>query len=824
MVRKWLVVAFTSALMGCYTEPFPDDSFDPDFPGAEDPFQPPETGRPDFQIESLTGPAALSISSQDLLRARLCNRGTASGSAEVFFFLSANAILDQSDAWVNSSSRITVSAGSCRDATARVLTPVLPEGRYFLIALADPEQKEIEEWENNNLRVGSATLLDFTAPQAPALAWLTSAGSPRLTVLSDAHVNIRVYSGGTCSGSPVASSNSGPGSYCEVPINMLSNPANTYSARAYDEAGNASGCSPIPAPDGYDTPPAQDTTPPPAPEVDEAAWQYGTTQHGLRVSGTTEPGAEVGIFIDVACQGMPAATVFASSTGAFTADLTVAASSAGTLRRVFVAARDAALNESSCVEGPPYETPCQPGYANCDGNPANGCEVNITEDADHCGACGTSCQDQANATGVCVAGTCGTACPVGTYDCDGDPANGCESTYACGPASCTIDRPAELAITALSVVEDPVRTAPGGAWHFGTLMRAMAGDQDPSTFVRQWLRTWTTSQTVNGLTVPARTQMSNEVLGPWEQRSGGANRPLDFSRAPFRLLAIMNRMDLRNPGVQAGEGRFVFGVVDGAGNPLQFTVILEYALPGGTPEAIQRWARDWHELGQLGLSHPNYNAKLQALTDRFAKSGVMAGRPFANALNQIRTNEVELAQEWEMREFNLTETGLQPATVKLTPDLGFENSSTLADFIRGNQAAILAEEHVVPESLGSARFLGAAARVPEDFFWRAPGTASEARHKFSLNTCNGCHAGETGTEFTHVAPRAAGQAAVLSPFLRGGTARDPVTQVSRSFDDLGRRAEDLAALVCGTSSTQGLSAETFLGFPAASNLPRARVH
>jgi hypothetical protein len=283
-------------------------------------------------------------------------------------------------------------------------------------------------------------------------------------------------------------------------------------------------------------------------------------------------------------------------------------------------------------------------------------------------------------------------------------------------------------------------------------------------------------------------------------------------------------MDLRHPGVQAGEGRFVFGVLDSAGNPLEFTVILEYALPGGTPEATQRWARDWHELGQLGLNHPQYNAKLQALTDRFAKTGVMPGRPFGNALNQIRTNEVELGDPWEMREFNLTDTGLRPATVKLTPDLRFDNSSTLADYLRANQTDILAEQHRVPESFGGVRFLAAGSRVPENFFWRSQGTASEVRHKFSLNTCSGCHAGETGTEFTHVAPRAAGRAAVLSPFLQGGTVRDPVTQELRTFNDLSRRADDMAVLVCGVSSPQRVSAETFIGFPAASNLPRARVH
>ncbi|MFL5346252.1 MAG: hypothetical protein ACJ8AT_15800 [Hyalangium sp.] len=676
--------------------------------------------------------------------------------------------------------------------------------------------------------MGPDDSVDFTPPPAPFLSWAPGSGAqplPRLVARSERGATIRVYSGSSCLGLSVAKSGSGQGAYCELAIDVSRYPASSYSARAYDEAGNSSGCSTIPAPGGYDTPSGPDTTPPAVPVITEASWQYGNTQNGLSVKGTTEPGAEVGVFIDSECQGTPAATVFAGSSGAFTAALSVAASSPATVRRVFVAARDAALNESACVEGPSYTTPCAMGYADCDGNPANGCEVNLTEDANHCGACGTSCQGQGNAGGVCMAGTCGYACPVGRYDCDGSLANGCESTVACGPTVCTIDRSAELAITALSVVEDPVRAAPGGAWSFGTLMRAMAGDQDPSALVRQWLKTWNTAQTVNGLTLPARPQMRTMVLDPWEAKSGGPNQPLDFSQAPFRLLAIMNRMDLRNPGVQAGEGRFVFGVLDSAGNPLQFTVILEYALPGGSPEAIQGWARDWHALGQLGVNNPNYNAKLQALTDRFARSGVMTGRPFGNALNQIRTNEAELADPWEMREFNLTDTGLRPATVKLTPAAGFDNSSVLGDFIRANQSAILAQQYTVPERFEGMSFLGAAAKVTDGFFWRVPGVTSEARHTFSLNTCSGCHAGETGTDFTHIAPRAAGHASVLSAFLRGGTVRDPVTQAPRTFDDLGRRATDLAALVCGTPSTQGLTTmETFGGFPVPSNLPRARVH
>ncbi|WP_224245987.1 hypothetical protein [Hyalangium gracile] len=800
--------------MGCSEAPPPEE---PGAPGPEELIP----GRPDFEFATVKGPSELSPRASGPLRALLCNRGDTDGSTEVSFYFSYNNTFEPFDKWVTTTEPIFVPAGGCEDVSELVARPNVPDASYHLIAVADVDMLVSEGREGNNARVGVGKFtVDFHAPPRPVLKWVAgeySTGRPLLEVTSEVNDFVYVYSGERCEGEPVAESRVGSSSFCYMPIDLSGIPSSSYSVRVVDFVDNASACSSILAPTDYGTPL-------PAPVITEASWQYASVEHDLRVRGTAQPGAEVGIFIDARCTGFPAATVFAGTQGAFTAELKVPASPVGTLRRVFVAARDENLRESSCVEGPTYQTPCPQGYSNCDGNPANGCEVNLTEDANHCGACGTSCQDRGNAEGVCISGTCGVACPVGTYDCDGNPVNGCESTTVCSPAVCTVDSAEELLITSLSVVEDPVRTAPGGAWHFGTLMRQMAGNEDPSTLVRQWLRTWNTTQRVNGLTLPARPQMQSQVLAAWEARSGGPDRPLDFSKAPFRLLAIVNRMDLRNPGVQAGEGRFVFGVLDAAGNPLEFTVILEYALPGGTPEAIQGWARDWHELGQLGLGHPSYKVKLQALTDRFTNAGVMAGRPHGNALNQIRTNEVALADEWEMREFVLTSTALQPATVKRTPDLGFENTNALRNFILANQADVLAERHTVPESLNGVRFLAARAPVPEDFFWRVPGVPGEARHKFSLNTCSGCHSRETGTEFTHIAPRAAGQAAALSAYLRGGTLPDPVTGVSRSFNDLSRRAEDLKALVCGSTSALSLTSEHFGGFPAASNLPPARVH
>ncbi len=119
---------------------------------------------------------------------------------------------------------------------------------------------------------------------------------------------------------------------------------------------------------------------------------------------------------------------------------------------------------------------CDEGYADCDGDPANGCEADLTS-PESCGACGTRCE---GATPLCVAGADGTyrcvsecpsdaptlcgascvdtasslahcggcdrpcevahgtpacsggscrleRCDEGWGDCDGDPANGCET-------------------------------------------------------------------------------------------------------------------------------------------------------------------------------------------------------------------------------------------------------------------------------------------------------------------------------------------------------------------------------------------------------------
>src|SRR4029078_3313799 len=88
-----------------------------------------------------------------------------------------------------------------------------------------------------------------------------------------------------------------------------------------------------------------------------------------------------------------------------------------------------------------------------------------------------------------------------------------------------------------------------------------------------------------------------------------------------------------------------------------------------------------------------------------------------------------------------------------------------------------------------------------------PDDLLEARHLFSLNTCNACHAAETATDFFHVGPRDVGQPAPLSRLLTregGFEVEDPAGQKDetnpsvvkkRPFHDLADRVTDFLGFV-----------------------------
>ena len=280
----------------------------------------------------------------------------------------------------------------------------------------------------------------------------------------------------------------------------------------------------------------------------------------------------------------------------------------------------------------------------------------------------------------------------------------------------SIDR--ELMITDLRVIEDPLRTGSSqrrsGVWSFKYLIEQMAGKNDPAEFALS-LFTHGEEGLINGHVAPSRPAVWERIIEPWLAKGGGE---LDLRFAPVKLLAIVNRMDLRqvigDEVLSAGEGRFVFGVLDENGKPLTptggpavggMTIILEYDLPASSLRDLKRWAEDWHALGRMKLGSREYNRHLAMLTQRFTNRGRGVGRPNESALNQIRTNDVALATPWELREWVIDkELGLLiPGSVAETPDfVSMNNTTELADLLNDNADAILDGSFRLPTELAAA--------------------------------------------------------------------------------------------------------------------------
>ncbi len=75
---------------------------------------------------------------------------------------------------------------------------------------------------------------------------------------------------------------------------------------------------------------------------------------------------------------------------------------------------------------------CNSGYADCNTNlNFDGCEINTNTDTGNCGSCGFACSTN-NIFAACSSGVCGGTCTNGFADCNGNPSDGCEGVGACG--------------------------------------------------------------------------------------------------------------------------------------------------------------------------------------------------------------------------------------------------------------------------------------------------------------------------------------------------------------------------------------------------------
>jgi hypothetical protein len=439
------------------------------------------------------------------------------------------------------------------------------------------------------------------------------------------------------------------------------------------------------------------------------------------------------------------------------------------------------------------------------------------------------------------------------------------------PLPSTTDPLKTLMVRDLSVVKDITRTFNpcldgrfsttntsvdgnvDGVWSFKTLMSNMSGGAPNSivarNFTNEWLKQWMVNQTTtatNGFTIPARPNIRNFFPG-W---NGVTASTLNMNYLPLRLLAITNRLDLTPSNAfsssyqsQGGELRFVFGLVNpNTCTPEPMTVILEYGNTGNICTLNQQWV-NLNTLPFSPVQPSQYNVALQAITDSVTRLGAAPGKMNRSAINQVRTNENALInpvkggyRPWQLREFTLSAGQLMSSTIKQTPDklLHYPGSPTLSAYINNNAQSIAPPPpqepfYSVPLTYNGVPFLGASVDYDLNDFWDTPlnipnnlPDSVDVMHNFSLGTCNGCHARETNTQFTHISPTTSfNQAAGFSGFMgldnppvAGGiTVADPrvlpVPTLNRDFNEVIRRGKKLDEMCTVSPLGLDMSVDTF---------------
>jgi hypothetical protein len=107
--------------------------------------------------------------------------------------------------------------------------------------------------------------------------------------------------------------------------------------------------------------------------------------------------------------------------------------------------------EALCIDGECVMGPCHEGWADCNSDPADGCETPLGTVTD-CAGCDDLCSFD-NADALCVDGVCEMGpCHEGWADCNSDPVDGCETPLgtvsdcaACGDV-CAFDHAQDLCV------------------------------------------------------------------------------------------------------------------------------------------------------------------------------------------------------------------------------------------------------------------------------------------------------------------------------------------------------------------------------------------
>ena len=366
-----------------------------------------------------------------------------------------------------------------------------------------------------------------------------------------------------------------------------------------------------------------------------------------------------------------------------------------------------------------------------------------------------------------------------------------------------------------------------GPWSFRRLIEnmapsAVASGTDP--FLRGIFESWLTDNFVNGEFVFRRPNVDPQILSNNSfSNIGPSGRAFNLANAPFELIGIASRVDLRST-TQGGEGRFIFALKQPSniGGNQSMTLIMEFALPLRAPlDTPLKWASKWHELDAIDpvTQTAAFNGKLQEITDFITARGAMPSRPNGSAINQIRTNEITMASPWQLREFRMSSAGqMLPAPTAASANHDAVNQSqAMRDFIAQNPVLTATTNTSffnlkTPDVFGTSFFNGGKAdqsfstgQATSFAAWSLSATETQdtnvAVDNFGLLSCNGCHTENkrtTDQAFYQVSPFNPGADGTgrLSQFMTQG---DPV-KGGRRPAELTRRATDMGNLLCTPSA------------------------